>query len=371
MVKKHFGRQHLAIILLLISVHLHTFGQDYNPLFLIKQNGLFGYIQKSGEIAIEPIYSAAFEFNEGIAFVVKDNKPFFIDKEGIKQFDIPSDLVVTPICSEGMIAFNSPEGYGFLNNKGEIAIPPAYLEAETFSDNLALVRDVSTNKYGYINKKGQYKIAPQFDRANSFADALALVKKNNDLFYINTAGKISILPNSQFAYSFSEGVALIWRNFFFEYIDKEGDVIARIWAPQKQELYKDLNWAMCSDGLIAVYDNAKDKIGFVNKNLKKEEKENLAKFQPGQGKEVIAPSFQNVNFFTNGMARLWSGNKVGFINKKGETTIRCQFDDAKPFNNNLARVFVGGAELDFKNNDPEAKMGYINKSGEWIWEPSN
>jgi hypothetical protein len=51
------------------------------------------------------------------------------------------------------------------------------------------------------------------------------------------------------------------------------------------------------------------------------------------------------------------GGKWGYINTKGSMVINPKFDTAGPFSNGVAQVFVGDA------------MGYINPAGKYVWEP--
>ena len=73
--------------------------------------------------------------------------------------------------------------------------------------------------------------------------------------------------------------------------------------------------------------------------------------------------------FSEGLApiAIVTNRKYGYINTKGEIVIRAQFDNAAPFKNGIAQVWLGA------NNDPQnydrGKVGLIDKSGEVIIEP--
>ena len=53
-------------------------------LFLIKQDGLYGYIDKTGRVIIKPQFRYAHDFSEGLAMVGprQSNKWGYIDKTG-------------------------------------------------------------------------------------------------------------------------------------------------------------------------------------------------------------------------------------------------------------------------------------------------
>ncbi|MCA6502055.1 MAG: hypothetical protein IM585_00205 [Pseudanabaena sp. M135S2SP2A07QC] len=51
-------------------------------------------------------------------------------------------------------------------------------------------------------------------------------------------------------------------------------------------------------------------------------------------------------------------NKWEFTDKSGTAVITSKFDAAYAFSNRLAMVFISG------------KLGYIDKSGRYIWQPA-
>ena len=66
-------------------------------------------------------------------------------------------------------------------------------------------------------------------------------------------------------------------------------------------------------------------------------------------------------------------NKWGYIDKTGKTVIKPQFDEAYPFENGIATVYLGVCEITQrmpKTVEP-CRLGYINKIGKYIWKPTN
>jgi len=56
--------------------------QEPNPLFLVQQNGLYGYMASTGKLVIEPKFDVASSFYQGLAVVVINNKFGYIDSLG-------------------------------------------------------------------------------------------------------------------------------------------------------------------------------------------------------------------------------------------------------------------------------------------------
>ncbi len=186
-------------------------------LYVIGKGDKYGYINKQGKVIIEPKYSQAGAFSEGLAFVAKEQ--------------------------------NGKTKYGFISSDGKEIIPLQYDYATDFHEGLALVQ--MNGKYGYINKHGKMVIEPAFHNAGSFADGLAWVVTENEkgwleYSYINHSGqKLISSPLFQSAEDFQHDVAKVeLQNPILDtpaYIDRSGNVI---W---KQNI-KDVAYSKQEDG---------------------------------------------------------------------------------------------------------------------------
>lgn len=77
--------------------------------------------------------------------------------------------------------------YGYIDELGELRIPPRFMAAGVFSEDLAAVRE--GGRYGYIHTDGRFAIAPVYDFAEAFQSGEALVWNNGEAQRINTKGK--------------------------------------------------------------------------------------------------------------------------------------------------------------------------------------
>ena len=132
----------------------------------VKINGKYGFIDKSGNIVINPNFEDANAFSEGLAYVKINGKYGFIDKSG--------NIVINPnfedanAFSEGLASVEINGKYGFIDKSGNIVINPNFEDANAFSEGLASV--MINGKYGFIDKTGKIVITPQFDDVESFHD---------------------------------------------------------------------------------------------------------------------------------------------------------------------------------------------------------
>jgi outer membrane protein assembly factor BamB len=159
-------------------------------LFPIKQYGKWGYINKKGDIVIEPQFDEADTFSEGSAPVRIGGKWGYINQTGI--------VVINPIYDEaggffeGLAAVKIDDYWGYINQRGGYVIKPKYDEGGAFYEGLAAVKIGS--KYGYIDKRGRMLIHPQFDKAAGFSEGIAGVEIENMVCYINGKGKFVWKP---------------------------------------------------------------------------------------------------------------------------------------------------------------------------------
>ncbi len=202
----------------------------------VNKDGKWGFVDKSGEIVINPQFDNVHPFREGLAAVCnKDGQWGFIDKSGALvinyQFEQVDDF------SEGLAAFSNGDKCGYVSKKGEYAINPQFDGAFRFHSGKAAV---SQGKLvGFIDKKGQYVINPQFDIVidPTFMDGLAAVSSGDKAGFIDEKGKYVINPQFEYTYPFIDGLAAVACGNQIGFIDKKGKYVIN---PQFKEVFTDL-----------------------------------------------------------------------------------------------------------------------------------
>jgi len=186
---------------------------------------LHGYMDKTGEIVIEPQFYSAKGFKDGFARVQLE--PTEVDWEEInsQKSEIPTKRSIV-------------EEWGYINKDGDLIIEPKYNYACDFYEGLAHVGYLSENGYmyktGYINKDGEHVIEPKYIQIyrfeGNFKNDLALVPYEisdtleTKFTFINKEGK-EVLGPFDFAYEFSEGLAYASKNGKNYYINEDGEVV--------------------------------------------------------------------------------------------------------------------------------------------------
>lgn len=185
----------------------------------IELNKKWGFINKRGETVIQTQYERAQPFSEGLAAIKKKGKYGFITKTGETEIEFSYDLVKG--FKEGLAAVNiggkeewgkdktgiwykSGGGkWGYINKKGEIAIPLNYSQVSDFINGIAIIRPTEDSLAAAINKEGEYLIQPSFWSIGSFVNGLAPAAKEMGKFgFIDTKGDWIIKPHFDRAYEF-------------------------------------------------------------------------------------------------------------------------------------------------------------------------
>lgn len=323
---------------------------DTTKLWPAGKNGskLMGFINKSGELEIPAKYSSAYGFSCGWAHVIDESDHIFIDKSGKsgKSYDaselessyfyynrllisdgdligmVDTDFKTVIPADYADLGYNSADGlvyfledgdteYGYLTDKGEIAIPAQFTYAADFKDGMAVVVEKSGDnyKYGLIDKKGNYIIEPQKNGLFSMGEGRIGFQKAS-------SGKCGMM-------------------------DKNGVEIGGS--------YDNGNAFSC--GLARVYKN--EKYGFVDKN----------------GEEVIGCRYARAYDFTDDVTWVKKTNdsdaRWELLDKKGETLLKLK-DTETPQNG-----FHNGLGLVYKYEDGEFSYRYIDKEGNTVykWTP--
>lgn len=277
------------------------------------ESGRVGYIDKKGEIIIKPQYYSAKNFYEDVAFVGTQDDHVIIDKTG-------------KILAQKFVAIN-----GFYSN---------------FSNGRAVAQKQFS--YGYINKQGKFVIEPIYDEARDFSDGMASVKKDGKWGFVDVDGNVKIqLKFNNEPKPFSDGRAFVQgTNLKWGVIDKEGNIIVE---PIYDEVFP------FSSGVAVV--------------SKLDEKWNRTYYIIDvNGKAVktfskAAKSNETISLwsgFSEGYAVAMKEYKKGFIDTKGNITVKCLYRELKPLSSGMAY---------FEKYDDKTKKltkGFIDKTGKEV-----
>lgn len=363
---------------------------DEPPLFPVKQGGKWGYINEKAEVVIAPAFDWAYPFAEGMARVEVGEKFGFITLRG--ELAVEPKFTRAGDFSEGLAAVIEPGNFlfpglprfvdmlgpakvGFIGRAGKYVVPPKYIgEVETagFKEGLACVRLGAEDRWGFINPKGEFVIPPSYDRAGAFTEGLARARRKGKRLLIDKSGAVRVELDGFLSVSsrFSEGLLAVQmgpgdgaeaRKWGF--VDPQGKLVVAPAYDRVEEF---------SEGLAAVCVGFNDP-SFVPKGM--EYSPARWGFIDKQGKVVIELKHWWVLPFSEGLAavNVEPQGKFGYLDRKGALVIPPKFDSAEGFRHGLAMVRVGDRRERREDGSGvrlvHGKVGYIERSGAYRWEP--
>lgn len=300
--------------------------RDNSGLYLIVNDGEFGFIDRSGKTVIKQQFERAGRFSEGLATVRVGRKWGYIDKKGAvviaPQFDEAGSF------RDGLAAVALGKRWGYVNEQGSYVINAQFDEANQFSETRALIS--SSGRRGYIDPTGKIVINPQFDAGGDFSEGLAAVRVGDRWGYVNKSGEIVINPQFDAAGKFSERIARIAIQSRYGYIDRSGSYAITPQFDDAQDF---------SEGLAAVRTGGK--WGYIARD----------------GKYIVNPQFEHAESVVDDRGSVLLGQKRGYIDSSGKFAINPQYV--------LAESFVQGLALVRGENGRE---GYVDQSGKYVWQ---
>jgi hypothetical protein len=307
-------------------------------LYPIIKNGRYGYIRRDGSVAIQPQYQSAMTFSDGLAGIMQDGK------------------------------------WGFINLAGEIVIRPRFDTCRSFAHSLAFVEEGDSKQY--IDKSGSVVIRTEFYRCSSFEGEIAPVMPDirSRGAFIDRSGKIVLSGRNYLISHLSHGIINCPENGKWGFVDVRGDFKI---APQYVSAHP------FREGLAAVARRCEDAFYFVDTsgrvviegkfngadigfsgNLCAVWKEHYG-FIDRTGRVAIPYRFYFADHFSEGLAVVKEPESdfYGYVDQEGTIAIEQTFTCADAFKGDLAQVIVGKAFDSYH-------YGYIDRNGEYVWEPT-
>lgn len=162
---------------------IDSLGQYLNGYVPVKKDGQWGFLNRSGGLAIANRYEAVGTFSEGL-FSVK-----LIGK------------------------------WGYVNENEELVIQPNYEETEPFQSGLAIVKNAG--KYGIINQKSEAVVSLDYEQIERLGN-LFLLHTSGQIGLADSSGRIIKNPSYESIFPLDEDFFLVKRNGKYGVINKSG-----------------------------------------------------------------------------------------------------------------------------------------------------
>ena len=338
--------------------------QSLSALFPVSKDGKSGFIDNTGKVVIPLQFDSANDFSEGLALVTLKGKTFFIDTRGRTVFEARFDIIRN--FSEGLAAVNigekripnvglisDPGKWGYIDKTGKLVIPMKFTHAESFREGLAAVAEGDKGEFIDHDAKPVFNVP--LDVTLGFREGIAGVLYRGSLAYYDRTGK-KISPPLGYGpenHSFSEGLVPVEIKGKSGYMDRTGNLVIQAQFEDAGDF---------SEGLAPVKVRSEEttwcpreesgsrkgftmKWGYIDK----------------MGKSVIAPQYESVSGFSEGLAAITNCEEAFFIDKTGNRIDLGNYRYASSFAFGLSRVNVMTKQ--------GLLWGYIDRSGKMVWGP--
>ena len=319
-----------------------------NGLAVITINDLLGIIDKSGKYVVEPKYQSIQDFSEGVAVVVSDKGFMVIDETGKELTSEIYNYIGNFQEVKAVISIvNTDERwlYGYINTKGNIVILAKYEIAGNFKNGKAVVK-IQSGDYAIINGDGDILQKFKYIFVGDIGDGLLSFKENEkDKFgYIDETGIVVITPQFTSAETFKSERAIV--NTSDSYINKYGiiDKSGSFIVSPKYNSIELLGDNMISVG-IAINKNKPyigSKYAIIDIN----------------GKFLVDFIYYGVSNYKNELASAYDNSKTFFIDKTGK-----KVDKLPIINGSGTLSFIG----DIIVAEVDKRIVYLDKSSYIIW----
>ena len=351
-------------------------------LYRYKINEKYGVADDKGNIVLHNLYDGIGKFDGNLALVKINNNVTnkgnigstlygFINSEG--KMVLPAVFDFVGKRSEGcsVVRRERDGAWGIFNCATQEVI---MIEKATWLrsciDGLCLInvegifdREKKTakgGKWGYVFTDGKTALSPIYDFVGKRSDGYSVIEKDNEWGVFNlTSHEVKMIKSASYMGSYRDGLCSINIGGIYDrdgktvdggkwgFIDIEGTPILPVeydFIGKRSENYsvlrKDLTWGLfnlvthevqiiedaswlgiCKDGLCRINVG-----GSYNKESNEIKEGEWGYLDPDNG-IIIAPKYSNAHSFSDSMAAVKMNDKWGFINKKGDLIVPCEYDE--------------------------------------------
>ncbi|CAN5917321.1 hypothetical protein BH11BAC7_BH11BAC7_14980 [soil metagenome] len=339
----------------------------------VKENGKYGYLDESGDYAIDAEYEEAWSFIRGSAVVKKNGHYGLIDKDGKFIVEPIYDSII-PFSSSCLIV-EKDSAFGFIaTGDGKVLLKPEFDKVFYYTSELCVVQ--KGKSLGIVNAKaklvcpvimqdfkemyGAGAICLQNDTSDEVTMLLSLIQGGDEAKkgLLNSRGEVIVMPEyddifddatNGYYYSFirsaelpnnlSQDTNVLYRDNDiaeagkYGIIDTAGKIISE---PQFEEM------PVYGDKMFRVKKDAK--YGYTNAN----------------GKVIIEPAYDYATAFSEEKAIVSIGSKVSIIDNTGKVLV----ENLGP-GSGMYRFFNGLARC----RSLDGKYGFLDATGKRVIEP--
>ncbi len=316
-------------------------------LYPYQKDDLFGFIDSTARILIQPEFDAITVFSEGLSVVSKNDSVYYINKENSNPFN--QFFADAYAFNNGIAAVKHGNKWCFINRQGQI-ISAIYDEINELSDNCYTVK--LNGKYGALNNFGQVIIEPKFEELGDFKNGFAYYRQDNKSGFVSKDGYVH-RPEFDWLSDFdADKIAIVKKGNSYGLINSTGKEILEakydqvlkanntVFIVVLNNMYGFYSANACFLSAVT-YDFAKEKPAdyYTNGQVFKLIKKGQQALADANGRTSIDfGTYDEINFAANGLIRVKKKNKFGYVDRKLNLVIPYKYTKAEDFKDSCAIV---------------------------------
>jgi len=369
--RKYYACSVMLVILLAVFIMpalaaTQSSMQSPARLYPFLSNGLWGYIDRTGRVIVKPTLEWADDFAEGMGRIRVNGKYGFINtvgklvvipqyaeaeqfSDGLAQVTIKRNVKKASFPPHGGSSDPYLHQFAWIDRNGKEVLRKIAADAGSFHNGYATAT-LDKLEPVYLDKKGNKSFGRRFSQVNSFSEGLAFeeevigytgdYERTSAMICIDAKGhQVFKNKDSMQCWSFSDGLARMEIDRTYGYMNTTGQVVI---SPR------------FTSGMTGDFHDGRARIECGERQWRFIDKS--GGFIPGQ--------YESASNFSEGLAAVRINKKWGYINTAGAMVIDPRFDTARQFIGGLACVHDPG------NSEHPAGIGYIDKSGKYVWGPT-
>lgn len=308
-----------------------------------------GAYDLSGALLLPAAYASIQPIGHGILCIGEEYDQYHLCRRDGSRLTDEMFYSVEPF-SEGRAAVIRKKGepYGYIDETGNMVIPPSYDRAEPFHEDRAAVN--IDKKWGFIDRSGTMVIAPQFRKLGhpkGFHEGYALVMKGKKITYIDKTGKTPFKMQWSNVRAFYDGLAEVSHSRDTSTLANLGSAVTScLTIAAGAPLYED-DGSIIDDGARHGYINTSGtEVIPATNDYTTMFKDDIALVKVhGQwgavdrsGTYIVPPQYSKMHYFCDDLAAVYDGRKWGYVGRDGIMHIPPAYDEADDFHEGLTRV---------------------------------
>ena len=298
---------------------------------IIAINNLYGLINKDGNIVIQPVYHSMEQVTDNIFRVGNEQEKFgLIDKNGNMLMPVEAEWINNSV-RDGLILFSKSKLYGILDEQAKVIVSPSCELITVLNRDFIII--LNNGLYGVINSQSKPLIENDYSYLTYFEQRF-IVEKDGQYGLFDLKGNIVCsLKWDYYRWDHANKIGVVQKNGKFGFADNNGNTVIPC-------IYEEVGDYFENDRTIVKINGAK---GVIDKS----------------GNYVIPPEWDDIEF-SDGVFLVVRKRKTKLLDINGDKIADLKYDGVSRFVNGSATVKIG-----------KEKWGCMDREGNELIKPHN